>query len=76
MQKLLLTAMIVISVLMILAVVIQPAKNSSSANITGSTEALGGRKKARGLEAAMDRVIRVLGVLFMVIAIALAKLAL
>ncbi|MDO4671183.1 MAG: preprotein translocase subunit SecG [Aerococcus sp.] len=76
MQKILLIAMIVVSILMILAVVIQPAKNSSSANITGSTEALGGRKKARGLEAAMDRVIRVLGVVFMVIALLLAKLSL
>lgn len=75
MQEILTVTIIVLAVLLILAVAVQPSKNSSSANITGSTQALGGRRKARGFEAAMDRVIRVLGLVFMIVALILAKLA-
>ena len=75
MENLLLIAIIAISVLLILAVVISPAKTSSSANITGAIDQGLSGKKARGFEAAMDRIIRILGLVFMIIGLILAKLA-
>ncbi len=70
----LLTAMIVIAILLILVVIVQPSKNNPS-NLTSSDASVGKRKKARGFEAAMNRFTVVLGFVFMVIALLIAKIS-
>lgn len=73
MYDILLSIILVISVLLILAVVVQPAKNNPS-NLTGASDpSIGKRKKARGFEAVMNRITIVLGVLFMILALLIAK---
>ena len=74
MKNILLISIIVISILLILAVIISPAKTSSSANITGAMDQGMNGKKARGFDAAMDRIISILGFAFMIIAVVLANL--
>lgn len=72
----LLTAIIIVAILLILIVVVQPSKNNAASNLTGGAEALFGKnKKARGFEAVLNKMTIILGFIFMVLALALAKLS-
>ena len=68
----LLTLLIIVSVLIIIAVMMQPAKtdNASSA-LSGGAADLFSKQKPRGFEAFMQKVTAVLGVIFFVLALAL-----
>lgn len=76
MYETLMTAIIIVSVLLIFIVVIQPSKNNAASNLTGGAEALFGKsKKARGFEAVLSRMTVILGIIFIVLALLLAKLS-
>ncbi|MCZ0716954.1 preprotein translocase subunit SecG [Aerococcus kribbianus] len=76
MYQTLMTAIIIVSVLLIFIVVIQPSKNNAASNLTGGAEALFGKnKKARGFEAVLNKMTIILGFIFMVLALLLAKLS-
>ncbi|MGF0111779.1 preprotein translocase subunit SecG [Streptococcus sp. SGI.013] len=76
MYDLLLTSLLVLSVILIIAIFMQPQKNPSS-NVFDSSgsEALFERTKARGFEAVMQRFTAILVFLWLVIALALAVLS-
>ena len=76
MYNLLLTAMLVISVLIVIAVMMQPSKQNSAASaFSGGADQLFGKQKARGFEAVMQRSTAILGVAWVVVAIVLAYLS-
>ena len=65
--------MIIISILIIIAVMMQPSKQNSAASaFTGGADQLFGKQKARGFEAVMQKFTAILAVLWMVVAVALA----
>ena len=72
----LLTLLIIVSVLIIIAVMMQPAKtdNASSA-LSGGAADLFSKQKPRGFEAFMQNVTAVLGVIFFVLALALVYIS-
>ena len=76
MYILLLTILLVLSVLLVIAIFMQPQKNPSS-NVFDSSgsEALFERTKARGFEAFMQRFTAVLVFFWLAIALALAILS-
>ncbi|MGT2933284.1 preprotein translocase subunit SecG [Streptococcus catagoni] len=76
MYNLLLTILLVLSVLLVIAIFMQPQKNPSS-NVFDSSgsEALFERTKARGFEAFMQRFTAVLVFFWLVIALVLAVLS-
>ncbi|HGH9318000.1 TPA: preprotein translocase subunit SecG [Streptococcus pyogenes] len=76
MYNLLLTILLVLSVLLVIAIFMQPQKNPSS-NIFDSSgsEALFERTKARGFEAFMQRFTAVLVFFWLAIALVLAILS-
>ncbi|HEP3824299.1 TPA: preprotein translocase subunit SecG [Streptococcus pyogenes] len=76
MYNLLLTILLVLSVLLVIAIFMQPQKNSSS-NVFDSSgsEALFERTKARGFEAFMQRFTAVLVFFWLAIALVLAILS-
>ncbi|MBW1605942.1 preprotein translocase subunit SecG [Lactobacillus sp. Sy-1] len=62
----------IISILIIIAVLMQPAKtNDAMSSLTGGADDLFAKSKPRGFEAFMQRVTTVLGILFFVDALAL-----
>ena len=68
--------MLVVSVLIIIAVMLQPSKQNSAASaFTGGADQLFGKQKARGFEAVMQRATAILGVAWVAIAIILAFLS-
>ena len=72
MHNTLLTLLLVVSVLIIIAVLMQPAKTDNAAgSLTGGTSELFSNQKPRGFEAFMQKVTTVLGVLFFVLALIL-----
>ncbi|EKW99173.1 preprotein translocase subunit SecG [Ligilactobacillus saerimneri] len=72
MHNTLLTLLLVVSVLIIIAVLMQPAKTDNAAgSLTGGTSELFSKQKPRGFEAFMQKVTTVLGVLFFVLALIL-----
>lgn len=76
MYNVLLTIMIILSVLIVIAVMMQPSKQNSAASaFSGGASELFGKTKARGFEAFMQRATAVLGVLWVAVAIALAFLS-
>lgn len=76
MYNFLLISILVVSVLMIIAVMMQPAKtNDAMSSLTGGADDLFAKQKPRGFEAFMQRVTVVLGILFFVLALALAYLS-
>ncbi|MGY3765265.1 preprotein translocase subunit SecG [Vagococcus vulneris] len=76
MYKLLLAIMLILSVLIIIAVMMQPSKQNNAASaFSGGAGELFGKTKARGFEAFMKRATTVMGVTWMVIAVALAYLS-
>lgn len=76
MYNLLLTILLVLSVLLVIAIFMQPQKNPSS-NVFDSSgsEALFERTKARGFEAFMQRFTAILVFFWLAIALALAILS-
>ena len=76
MYNVLLTALLVLSVIIVIAIFMQPQKNQSS-NVFDSSgsEALFERTKARGFEAFMQRFTAVLVFLWLAIALVLAILS-
>lgn len=76
MDKILLVIMLILSVLIIVAVMLQPSKQNSAASaFSGGASELFGKSKARGFEAFMQRATAVLGVLWVALAILLAFLS-
>ena len=76
MYNTLLTLLIIVSVLIIIAVMMQPAKtdNASSA-LSGGAADLFSKQKPRGFQAFMQKVPAVLGVIFFVLALALVYIS-
>ena len=76
MYNTLLTLLIIVSVLIIIAVMMQPAKtdNASSA-LSGGAADLFSKQEPRGFEAFMQKVTAVLGVIFFVLALALVYIS-
>ena len=70
------TLLTIVSVLIIIAVMMQPAKtdNASSA-LSGGAADLFSKQKPRGFEAFMQKVTAVLGVIFFVLALALVYIS-
>jgi len=76
MYNVLLTALLVLSVIIVIAIFLQPQKNPSSNVFDNSgSEALFERTKARGFEAFMQRFTAVLVFFWLAIALALAILS-
>lgn len=72
----LLTLLVIVSILIIIAVMMQPAKtdNASSA-LSGGAADLFSKQKPRGFEAFMQKVTVVLGILFFAIALGLVYIS-
>lgn len=76
MYQFLLTLMLVLSILIIIAVMMQPSKQNSAASaFSGGASELFGKTKARGFEAFMKRATTVLGFAWIIVAIGLAYLS-
>ena len=76
MYNILLTAVIVISILMVITIMMQPSKHNSAASaFTGGADQLFGKQKARGFEAVMQRSTAILGFVWMVLLFILAFLS-
>ncbi|MGM0125062.1 preprotein translocase, SecG subunit [Enterococcus sp. AZ194] len=74
--NLILGAVIVLSVLLVIAIMMQPSKQNSAASaFTGGADQLFGKQKARGFEAVMQRATAVMGVLWIALLFALAYLS-
>lgn len=72
----LLTALVIVSVLLIILVIMQPSKSNAASTLSGgNTENLQGRQKARGFEAFLIRATTVLGIAFFVLSLVLAYLS-
>ncbi|MFC6294495.1 preprotein translocase subunit SecG [Lactiplantibacillus daoliensis] len=73
MYNILMTLILVVSVLIIIAVMMQPSKtNDAMSSLTGGADDLFAKQKPRGFEAFMQKVTVVLGIVFFVAALALA----
>ncbi|CAM3310517.1 preprotein translocase subunit SecG [Vagococcus sp. PNs007] len=76
MSNFLLGVMIAVSILIIIAVMMQPSKQNSAASaFTGGADQLFGKQKARGFEAVMQKATAVLGVVWVLLALVLAYLS-
>ncbi|GBG95413.1 preprotein translocase subunit SecG [Ligilactobacillus salitolerans] len=76
MYNTLLTLLLIDSVLIIVAVLMQPAKNDNAASaLSGGAADLFSKQKPRGFEAFMQKVTTVLGVLFFLLALALVYIS-
>ncbi|WP_137597790.1 preprotein translocase subunit SecG [Paucilactobacillus kaifaensis] len=77
MYNLLLTVFLIVSVILIVCVMMQPAKNNSDAMsaLTGGAGDLFSRRKARGFEAVMQIATTVFGAIFFLLALALVYLS-
>ncbi|MCB2877588.1 preprotein translocase subunit SecG [Streptococcus suis] len=71
MYQALLAILLILSVILIVVIFIQPAKNQSSNVFDSSSGALFERAKARGFEAVMQRITAILVFLWMLDALAL-----
>ncbi|WP_125606441.1 preprotein translocase subunit SecG [Lapidilactobacillus bayanensis] len=70
------TLLIIVSILIIIAVMMQPTKQQDALNaLSGGAGDLFGATKKRGFEAVMEKVTYVLGILFFVLALALVYLS-
>ncbi|MCI1283287.1 preprotein translocase subunit SecG [Lacticaseibacillus songhuajiangensis] len=76
MQSLLTNLLIVDSVLIVIAVLMQPSKQQDALSaLSGGATDLFGKSKSRGFEAFMEKVTVVLGVLFFGLALVLVYLS-
>ncbi|MCP9313454.1 preprotein translocase subunit SecG [Liquorilactobacillus satsumensis] len=76
MYNLLLTVLMIVSVLIIIAVMMQPAKNdNASTALSGGAADLFNKQKPRGFEAFMQKVTAILGIIFFALSLALVYLS-
>ena len=75
MYSLLITILLVLSVVVVIAIFMQPTKNQSSNVFDNSSGDLFERPKARGFEAVMQRLTGVLVFFWLLIALALAVMS-
>lgn len=76
MYNLILGIAIALSIVMIIAIMMQPSKQNSAASaFTGGADQLFGKQKARGFEAVMQRTTAVLGAVWMILLFVLAFLS-
>ena len=76
MYEILLTAMLVLSIITIIAIALQPTKTQNASNaFMGGSDDLFGQQKARGFEAFLIKVTIVCLILFFGIAFVLSKLS-
>ena len=76
MQSLLTTFLIIDSILIVIATLMQPHKQQDALSaLSGGATDLFGKQKSRGFEAFMEKVTVVLGALFFILAIALVYLS-
>ena len=69
------TLIIIVSVLIIIATLMQPQKQQDALNALSGGAVFSGQSKKRGFEALMERITGVLLVIFFVLAIILATLS-
>ena len=70
------TLLIIVSIAIVIAVMLQPSKQQDALNaLSGGGGELFGQTKKRGFEAVMERVTAVLGALFFVLALVLVYLS-
>lgn len=75
MYNFLMTCILIVAVLIIIAVMMQPAKtNDALSALSGGADDLFAKQKPRGFEAFMQKVTVVLGILFFGLAMALVYL--
>lgn len=68
MKNIILVAALVLSVLIVIAVMMQPSKQDSAASaFTGGADNLFGKQKARGFEAVMQKTTAIFGVVWMIL---------
>jgi preprotein translocase subunit SecG len=73
---LILGLVIVLSVILIIAIMMQPSKQNSAASaFTGGADQLFGKQKARGFEAVMQRATAILGAVWMILLFVLVLLS-
>lgn len=75
MYNLAMTLILIVSVLIIIAVMMQPQKQQDALNALSGGAVFSGQTKKRGFEAFMEKVTSVLLVLFFVLAVILAILS-
>lgn len=75
MYNLAMTLIIIVSILIIIAVMMQPQKQQDALNALSGGSVFSGQSKKRGFEAFMEKVTSVLLVLFFVLAVILAILS-
>ncbi|MBM7708382.1 preprotein translocase subunit SecG [Enterococcus lemanii] len=76
MYDLILGLVIVLSVILIIAIMMQPSKQNSAASaFTGGADQLFGKQKARGFEAVMQRATAILGAVWMILLFVLVLLS-
>ena len=76
MYNLILGIVIALSIVMIIAIMMQPSKQNSAASaFTGGADQLFRKQKARGFEAVMQRTTAVLGAVWMILLFVLAFLS-
>lgn len=76
MYNFLMTCILIVSVLLIIAVMMQPAKtNDALSALSGGADDLFAKQKPRGFEAFMQKVTVVLGIIFFALALALVYLS-
>lgn len=75
MHQTILTALVVVSILLIALVAMQPTQTNASSSLNGGAEQLFSKQKARGFASFLRYATTVLGTLFMVLALLLTAFA-
>ena len=76
MYNVILGIVIVLSIVMVIAIMMQPSKQNSAASaFTGGADQLFGKQKARGFESVMQRSKSVMGAIWMILLFVLAFLS-
>ncbi|EPI5723157.1 preprotein translocase subunit SecG [Enterococcus hirae] len=76
MYNVILGIVIVLSIVMVIAIMMQPSKQNSAASaFTGGADQLFGKQKTRGFEAVMQRSTAVMGAIWMILLFVLAFLS-
>ena len=75
MYNLVITLMIIVSILIIIAVMMQPQKQQDALNALSGGAVFSGQTKKHGFEAFMEKVTSVLLVIFFVLAVILAAMS-
>ena len=76
MYSFILGTVIVLSIVLIIAILMQPSKQNSAASaFSGGANQLFGKQKARGFEAVMQRATAVLGAIWMILLFVLSFLS-